>query len=84
MNGLIYIPQLLRREVVGIWLIGSSHATRGRGLLVAAVLLEAGAYWWQPCYWRLGPTGGSHAIRGWGLLIAVRSLWKHVDSNRLR
>jgi hypothetical protein len=28
--------------------IGSYHAIRGRGLLVAAMLLEAAAYWWQP------------------------------------
>jgi hypothetical protein len=28
--------------------MGSYHAARGWGLLVAAMLLEAAAYWWQP------------------------------------
>jgi hypothetical protein len=28
--------------------MGSYHAVRGWDLLVAAMLLEAAAYWWQP------------------------------------
>jgi hypothetical protein len=28
--------------------MGSYHAARGWGLLVATVLLEIAAYWWQP------------------------------------